>query len=626
MNMLAHVRQSFDSPRREFLIAPFLAGALILEKAFAGSDYVSFVNNIIWAVAILGALPLLFVSVQQLYRREITIEVFNLFALIVALVLNHPTAAVWIDLMLTFASYLEWRTKSRANNAIEELLRLRPEVAHRELSGDIVEDIGPEDVRVGDILVVKAGERIPVDGLIIFGEAIIDESSFTGESVPEEKTIGAEVYTATLLAGGVLKIRATQVGEDTTLARLLTLMRAAAVQKSKAQRFADKFAGIFLPIVALAGVLIYIFTRDPAMVAAFFLIICADDIAVAIPLAMEAGLGEAARRGVIIKGGKHVEALAKIRTVVFDKTGTLTLGKFAVDSVELAQGVPLRQFWQYVAMAEKFSEHPIGRAVYAEACKVVGEPRDPDHVEVLRGAGIHISSEGTEVVVGNHRALEASGIVLDGDARDCIGGIHQHGGKTILLVYVGGKYFGSIIAADTPKLEAKTALAQLTSMGIHTVMLTGDRKEVAEDIATTLGIEEYVAGLSPEDKLRRIAELSEQGVTAMVGDGINDAPALVRADIGIAMGSIGTAVAIEAADIIVLTDQLERIPEMIMLARRVRGVVWGNIGIWFVTNALGVFLVLTRFAGIPLAAAYNFGTDFLPLLNSSRLFRSKRGK
>lgn len=605
-------------------MSPILAAVLLLDKVYTGSAFASQILITLWIVAILGALPLAYVALKQLWRREVTIEVFNLFALIVALVLNHPVAALWIDLMLTFASYLEWRTKARANNAVEELLRLRPEIAHRELDEAHTEDISPEDVRVGDVLVIKTGERVPVDGVIVFGDAIIDESSFTGESVPQEKTIGAEVYTATLLAGGVLKIRAMKVGEDTTLARLLVLMRAAAALKSKAQRFADKFAGIFLPIVALSGAAIYLFTRDSAMVAAFFLIVCADDIAVAIPLAMEAGLGEAARRGVIIRGGKHVEALAKIKTIVFDKTGTLTLGKFNVESVEIAQGVPLRQFWQYVAMAEKFSEHPIGRAIYKEACKVVGEPRDPDHVEVLKGAGIHISTEGTEVVVGNQRALESSGITLEGDAKDCFSGVHEHGGKTILLVYVGKKYFGSIIAADTPKLEAKAVLQTLSALGIHTVMLTGDRKEVAEDIAQALGIEEYLAGLTPEDKLRRIAEFSESGVTAMVGDGINDAPALVRADIGIAMGNIGTAVAIEAADVIVLTDQLERIPEMIILARRVRGVVWGNVAIWFVTNSLGIFFVLTRLAGIPLAAAYNFGTDFLPLLNSSRLFRNKK--
>jgi Cd2+/Zn2+-exporting ATPase len=626
MKFRTSMRQLTESPYREYLLSPVLAIVLILDKFFSGTIYAPQVATLVWIAALLGALPLLFISSKQLYQRTITIEVFNLFALIVALVLNHPTAAVWIDLMLTFASYLEWRTKSRASNAIEELLRLRPEIAHRERSDGQLEDVSPEDVRVDDILVIKTGERVPVDGKIVFGEAILDESSFTGESVPVEKTIGAEVYTATLLAGGVLKIRAVKVGEDTTLARLLVLMRAAAEMKSKAQRFADKFASIFLPIVGFSGVIIYFFTRDSAMVAAFFLIVCADDIAVAIPLAMEAALGEAARRGVIVKVGMHIEALEKIRTIVFDKTGTLTLGKFNVESVEVAQGVPLRQFWQYVAMAEKFSEHPIGRAIYGEACRVVGEPRDPDHVEVLKGAGIRIETEGTTVVIGNNRALEACNIHLEGEAAECIGGVHDHGGKTILLVYVGGKYFGSVIAADTPKLEAKTALDALSKLGIHTVMLTGDRKEVAADIARTLGIDEYVAGLSPENKLERIAAFTETGVTAMVGDGINDAPALVRADVGIAMGSIGTAVAIEAADVVVLTDQLERIPEMIILARRVRGIVWGNVGIWFVTNSVGIFFVLTRLAGIPLAAAYNFVTDFLPLLNSSRLFRSRRKK
>lgn len=623
---MSKVQYYFAPPTREYILSAALILVLILDKVFTGTSYAQPVALLLWVAAIFGALPLLFTAARQLWNKEITIEVFNLFALIVALLLNHPIAAIWIDLMLTFAAYLEWRTRSRASTAVEELLRLRPEIAHREREGDRIEDITPEAVLVDDILVVKTGERVPVDGVIVFGEAILDESSFTGESVPQEKTIGAEVYTATILAGGTLKIKATHVGEDTTLARLLKLMQAAALSKSKAQRFADRFAKVFLPVVALSGLVIYLFTRDSTMVAAFFLIICADDIAVAIPLAMEASLGEAARRGVIIKGGKHVEALAKIKTVVFDKTGTLTLGQFAVDSIEVAEGVPIRQFWQYVAQAEKFSEHPIGKAVYKEACKVVGEPRDPEHVEIIKGAGVRIISEGTTVVIGNQRALALSGITLTGEAEACLLGGHHHEGKTILLVYVGGKYFGSIIAADTPKLEAKAALHALSAMGIHTVMLTGDREEVARDIAGILGIEEFLAGLTPEDKLTRIAEFSEKGIVAMVGDGVNDAPALVRADIGIAMGSIGTAVAIEAADVIVLTDQLERIPEMIGLARRTRGVVLGNVGIWFVTNSIGIFLVLSRFAEIPLAAAYNFGTDFLPLLNSTRLFRNKKSQ
>ncbi len=626
MNLLQIIRDPFRSPNQEYIIAPILTLVLIFDKLLSASKFAEGMSIVVWIAAIVGGLPLMVVSVQHLWRREITIEVFNLFALIVALVLYHPVAAVWIDLMLTFASYLEWRTRARANNAIEQLLRLRPEIAHREIEGDQIEDISPEDVVVGDVIVVKTGERVPVDGVIIYGEAIIDESSFTGESVPVEKTIGAEVFTATLLAGGVLKIKAMKVGEDTTLARLLDLVRKAATLKSKAQRFADRFASIFLPIVALGGVLIYVFTRDSAMVAAFFLIVCADDIAVAIPLAMEAALGEAARRGVIIKGGKHVEALARVRTVVFDKTGTLTLGKFTVESVEIAEGVPLRQFWLYVAMGEKFSEHPIGKAIYGEACKVVGVPRDPEHVEVLKGAGIRAVTEGVDIVIGNERALMASSIIIDKDARDCISGGHDHGGKTILLVYVGGKYYGSIIAADTPRVEARDALLTLSRMGIRTVMLTGDRSDVAENISRTLGISTFVAGLSPEAKLEHIEKFSHEGFVAMVGDGINDAPALVRADIGIAMGTIGTAAAIEAADVVVLTDQLERIPEMITLARRVRGVVRGNVLIWFVTNSVGIFFVLSRLAGIPLAAAYNFGTDFLPLFNSSRLFRSKKQK
>jgi Cd2+/Zn2+-exporting ATPase len=608
----------FESPRREYILAVVLCAVLGLHYFDLFGDVI----YLLWAGAILGSIVPLMDTFGAIRRREITIEAFNFFALLVCFVTGEITSAIFIALMLTFASYLDWRTESRASNAVEELLKLKPNKAYREKDGAL-EEIPSEEVHVGDILVVRNGERVPVDGVVVFGSAFMNEASLTGESAPTEKIVGDSVYSSTLSETGVIKIRATKVGSDSTIERMAALITEAGKQKSKAQRLADKFAGIFLPVVVLAGIAIYVITKDIRMTAAFFLVVCADDIAVSIPLAVTASLGGAAKRGVIIKGGEWLDALAKVKILAIDKTGTLTYGTFTLEKYEIAEGVDPHRFWMLVSIAEKFSEHPVGRAIFREATKHDVEVCDPDEVHVMKGAGIRVRSGRDEVVIGNEKVLTQEGLTLPVHVHERFDTLRGESAKTVMLVFINKSYAGMLLVADVPRAEAKESIRRLEALGVRVIMLTGDNESVAKDMSERLGITEYRAGMTPEGKMDALASLAKEGSLAMVGDGINDAPALARADVGIAMGAGGTAVAVETANIVILTDELDRIPEMILLARRTVSVVNGDMAIWFITNAVGVALVFMGIAGPALAAFYNFATDFLPLLNSARLFRGR---
>lgn len=606
----------FISPRREYTITLLLLIGLADFYVGSGTSWV------LLPTALIGAIIPLAKAWEGIREHTVTIELFNFLALLASFVTGEITSASFIGLMLTFAAYLDWRTESRATNAVEELLKLKPNKAYKE-EGDQIKEIPSDEVCAGDILVVKNGERIPVDGVIIYGDALINESSLTGESKSIEKYIGDEVYSSTLSETGVIKIRATKVGSDSTIERMAKLIAEATKQKSKAQRLADRFAGIFLPVVVFAGIATYIISGNITMTVAFFLVVCADDIAVSIPLAVTASLGRAAKRGVIIKGGEWLDALAKVQILIFDKTGTLTYGNFRLAETHIAAGRDEGEFWRLVGIAEKFSEHPVGRAIFKEALKKNPTVADPDAIEVCKGAGVCVRSGGHEIIIGNEKILHEQDLILSDVLTQQYQTIRE-GGYTVMLVFIDKQYAGMLAIADTPRTEAKESIRALRALGIRIIMLTGDNAVVAAEVSKKLGIDEFRAGVTPEGKMDMLSVLSKEGVLAMVGDGVNDAPALARANVGIAMGAGGTAVAVETANIVILTDELDRIPEMIVLARRTVSVVNADMGIWFVTNAIGIGLVFTGLIGPALAAFYNFATDFIPLLNSLRLFRYKR--
>jgi len=605
-------------PGREYAIAVLVVLALALNFAFPQTRVFLLVS------AIFGALPPVTRALGALAKRRITIDTFNSFALGISFATGEIRSGAFIVLMLAFADILDWHTKNRASKALEELLRLRPQTARKESEDKIIE-IPQNQVVSGDILIVESGERVPVDGTVIFGKAWINESLVTGESVPVEKIIGENVFGSTLNESGMIKIRATNVGKDSTIERMAALIKQATKNKARSERLADRFAAMFLPIVLVIGFGTYILTKNMLMMAAVFLVACADDMAVAIPLALTAALGRAAKRGVVIKGGEWLETLSKTKTFVFDKTGTLTYGKFAVSDHHLEPRVSPEEFWHFVAIAEKFSSHPIGRTIFHEAAKRLKNIPDPDEFRISEGNGIIARIKTNEVIIGDEHIFTEFNIPLNESLKNKLHAERKEHGATTVLVAINKTFAGMITVTDIPRPEARESISALKKLGIaKIIMFTGDNEIIASRVSTTLGIDDFYASMNPEDKLRELERLEKNSIVAMVGDGINDAPALARADVGIAMGGGGAAVTVEAANIVILTDDLSRLPEMLKLSRRTLSVIKGDALLWVLTNVAGFTLVLTGLFGPALAAFYNFATDFLPLLNSVRLFRNSR--
>ncbi|MFA5946048.1 MAG: cation-translocating P-type ATPase [Patescibacteria group bacterium] len=603
------MRAFFAEPQREYLLIGLLAGAF-------GVDLFVHEPMVLFVIAGLAVIPTFLNAGKAIVRFRINIDTFNAFAVIVSFATGEAYSAGFIALMLTFARLLDWRTEQRTENAVEELMRLKPLTALVERKGKMVE-VKADTIKTGDIVLVKSGARVPVDGVIVKGAGHVNEATVTGESEPIEKMAGDRVISSTLVEAGALTVRATQVGKDSTIERMAELMRQAGLKKSHSEKLADRFAMIFLPLVGVLGVVTYIATQNLLMVAALFLIACADDMAVAIPLAMTASLGQAAKRGVIVKGGQALEVLGKMQILVLDKTGTLTLGNLSVRNVRVNEGTSKDTFWKALASAEKYSEHPVGRSAYKEAVRRVGEASDPDEFKLYKGSGVVVRVGNDKIVAGTERLFAELGLSAPKSFEGALG--------SVFWVAVNGKEIGAVEVADVPRPEAGKSLRRLKKLGVkRVIMFTGDNERVATEVAKALGIKEYRSAMTPEAKLRALEELLPEGPVGMLGDGVNDAPALARADVGIAMGSGGAAVSVEAADIVIMTDDLSRLPEMVELGRRTFAVVKGDAVIWVLSNVIGFGLVFTGIAGPALAAFYNFATDFLPLMNSSRLFRRAR--
>lgn len=573
-------------------------------------------------VLVLASVVTFLDAIKSAFKLKISIDTFNAFALGASFLLGSSDSTAFIVLMLASARLLDWHTQSRASRAMEEILKLKPLNASVERGG-IVEIVEVSSLAVGEVMVIMNGARVPADGVVVMGEAYINEASISGESRLIIKVLGSEVMGGTLNESGMIKVRATRVGRDSTLERVAILIKEASENKSRSEKTGDRFAQIFLPIVLVMGIGTYLVTHNIAMVVALFLIACADDVAVSIPLAMTAAIGQAAKRGVIIKGGMYLEALAKIDTLVIDKTGTLTYGELRVVNV-LIEGVTKDQFWSLLGMVEKFSEHPIARAVVEEAKGNIKTIPDPVDFKEHKGSGVVAHCEDGEIAVGDESLFTELGLTVDERVRNLLKKEREVFGATSFIVYINRMFAGIISVRDKPKREAKKSIQKLKDLGLkRIIMFTGDDEHTALSVAAAIGITEVRASMKPEDKLRELELLTKDNQVAMVGDGVNDAPALARAHVGIAMGGAGSAVAVEAADIIILSDDLARIPEMILLSRRVVRVVRGDMVIWVITNLIGFGLVFVQFIGPAMAAFYNFATDFLPLINSARLFKRK---
>ncbi|MDM7999644.1 MAG: heavy metal translocating P-type ATPase [Dehalococcoidia bacterium] len=503
------------------------------------------------------------------------------------------TAALIISIVL-LGRYLEARAKGRASEAIKKLMGLRPRTASVIVDGT-ERQVSVEDVEVGQTVVVRPGEKIPVDGVILEGAAAVDESMLTGESMPVDKKAGDTVVGATINKDGLLKFRATKVGKDTVLAQIIRLVEQAQGSKAPIQRLADSVAAVFVPVVVTIAMVTFVawfavigkpfvFALEASI--SVLVIACPCALGLATPTAIMVGTGKGAQNGILIKSAAALERAYRLGTIVFDKTGTLTEGKPAVTDVLSLDGSSQAEILRLAAGAEKGSEHPVGRAIVAAAEGGERAVPDPETFQALSGRGVLATVEGKEVLVGN-RAFMAERQVTAVAAEQHLGNFENQG-KTVMLVAVEGKLAGLIAVSDTLRDNAAESVRRLQDMGLETVMITGDNLRTAEAIAAQAGIRKVLAQVLPEDKAREIQALQQNGkLVGMVGDGINDAPALAQADIGIALGS-GTDVAMESGDIVLVRNDLRDVPEALRLSRYTISKVKQNLFWAFAYNTLGI--------------------------------------
>lgn len=601
----------------------FLLGALV---AVLISHYGRFTPHstdevLLTFFASIATLPVLYSAYQSLKNRKITVDLLAGVALSVSLLNQQWASAVFINLMLTSARIFNSYTQDRARSAIKSLLKLRPEKVKVKKGNEIVEEMISK-IKKDDLIIVELGERIPVDGIVVSGQAQIDQSSLTGESALIEKGVGDKVLSSTMNVSGSLVIRAEKVGKDTIFEKIIKLVEQSQKDKVGIQTTADKFTTWYISATFLGAILIWAFTRDLNIVLSVLLVTCADDIAVAIPMAFSAGIASAAKRGIIIKGGSFLEGLVQVKTIVIDKTGTLTKGTLKVAKIHAFDGNTEKKVASIAASADFFSEHPVAKAVirYVNEQKISFEKTE--EFEEHSGMGSHAIIGGKKIICGKLSFLLGEGVIISAKRRSEIEKIKKEGLGSTLPVAYDGQLIGLILFEDEIRPEAKMTIGRLRQLGVENiVMLTGDDEKIAKKVSAAVGITAYHANLFPEDKLKYVKKyLSDDHKVAMIGDGVNDAASLALADIGIAMGALGADAAIEAADIALMKNDLSKVAEAVELGQSVSKISRQDFWIWGIVNVAGLSLVFAKIIGPEGAAAYNFVTDFLPLLNSMRMF------
>jgi len=506
--------------------------------------------------------------------------------------LYFEAAAVIITLIL-LGKYLEAVAKGKTSEAIKKLMGLQAKTA-RVIRNGVEEDVSIEDVVVGDIVVVRPGEKVPCDGKVLEGNSSVDESMLTGESLPVEKKVGDIVIGATINKFGTFKFEASKVGKDTALSQIIKMVEDAQGSKAPIQKIADRVSGIFVPAVVGIAVLTFLiwylvvddFTSAMISAVSVLVIACPCALGLATPTAIMVGTGKGAENGILIKGGEHLETAYKLNSIVLDKTGTITKGEPEVTDVVILGSISKDEIMKLSAISEKSSEHPLGVAIYEKGKSVYGNLSDPDRFEAIPGRGIKSVIGNNEIYIGTRKLMAQIGLDTT-DIEATIAKLEDEG-KTAMIMSVNNKIEAIIAVADTVKEHSKEAIEELQKMGIEVYMITGDNKRTADAIAKQVGIKNVLAEVLPENKAEEVEKLKRQGkVVGMVGDGINDAPALATADIGMAIGT-GTDVAIEAADITLMRGDLRSIPTAIRLSKKTMSKIKQNLFWAFIYNIVGI--------------------------------------
>lgn len=566
-------------------------------------------------VVLIGGYPVFRNVVRASLRRRVTSHTLMTVGALAALALGEWATAAVVVLFMRVSDFAERFTVERARRAVKNLTAMAPQLARVEREGTELE-LPVAEIVVGETVIVRPGERIPVDGEVIAGQATVDQSTITGESMPAEAGPGTRVFAATLARLGSLRVRVTHVGPDTTFGRVIKMVEEAEGHRADVQRWADKFSGYYLPVVAAVAALTLLLRHDVLASAAVLVVACSCSFALATPVAMLASVGASAKRGLLIKGGKYLELLARADVLLLDKTGTLTFGRPQITEIRSLNGQPERDVLVLAAAAERYSEHPLAEAVRIEARRRGLPIQAPEDFEAIPGLGVRARVNGTVVAVGKAEMGKSTASVASAIAD------LEAQGRTLLLVSRDGEPVGLLAATDTIRPEVPAALAAAREVGLaHLEMLTGDNDRTAAALAQSLGVA-YRANLLPEEKIAIVKEYQAKGRTVvMVGDGVNDAPALAQADVGIAMGAAGTDIAIEAAHIALMRSDWRLVPEVVRIARRTMRVVKLNIAFTALYNLVGLSLAAFGFLPLALAAAAQSLPDLGILANSSRLLR-----
>ncbi len=568
---------------------------------------------------LIGGWPIFKEAIENIAARRMTMELSMSLALLAAAAISEFFTALIITLFVLIAEVLEHLTVSRGRRAIRDLLDFLPRsVTVRGADG--AREISVDELRVGDSVLVNPGGLVPVDGVVITGHSFVDQSRITGESMPVEKLPRSIVFAGTINQSGALEIRTDRIGRDSSYGKIIEAVESAEHSRAPVQRLADRAAGYLVYFAMGSSVITFILTRDIRSTISVVIVAGACGIAAGTPLAILGGIGRAARLGAIIKGGLYLETLGRVNTVVLDKTGTLTFGRMEVQSVTHVAGVSEADVVEAAASAEMRSEHPLGKAIVAYASSRGYPLKEPERFDYAPGKGIASVINGSTVIVGN-RALMAEHRV---DVPDNFAATANPSSR--LMVARDGRFLGSVAIADIVRPEARSAIESFGSMGIRSILLTGDVREVAKSVADQLGINDVEAELLPEAKFARVKQLVASGrVVAMVGDGINDAPALAEASVGVAMGS-GTDVARETSDVVLLGNDLDKFAETVRIARWTRRVIWQNFAGTIGVDFVGIAMAASGLLHPALAAFIHVTSEMTFILNSARLLPRREQK
>ena len=624
-------RLGFFTRYRSFLLSKetiiaFLNGVLLLAGflvSLAGDTTAG--KWLYFASAVIGGIPLFMLAGKAVFiRHDITAGFMASVAMIAAILIGEYSAAALVVFMFAIGDWLENLTVARADNALRDLARLIPPTL-RVIRDGAELTIPVDQARVGDRAVVRSGERIGVDGCVLLGSGSVNQAAITGESMPVEKGQGDEVYAGTLNEVGMLEIEVRKLGPDTALGQIVRLVRDARQTQAPVQRLANRYARILVPVTFGIAALVFFLTRDLVRSITVLVVVCPCALVLATPTAVAAAIGNAAKKGILVKSGAVMEQAGKIDVVAFDKTGTLTLGQPKVQDVIALNGLAADEILALAAAAERGSEHPIGHSITAYSRERGVILLEAGGFTILPGYGVFAQVNDRKVVVGSRVLLQEQGVDCAEEADLRIKRLEELG-QTVVPVAVDGKLAGLVALADTPRPEARQVVKELKQNGVkEVIMITGDNERTAEQIGQALGIDRVYARVLPQDKLRIIRELQAQGKrVAFVGDGVNDAPALAAAEIGIAMGVTGTDVAMETADIGLMADEIERIPQMIDLSNKTLRVIRQNVIFSMSMNVLSVVLGGFGIIGPALGALMHEASALPVLANSARLINDKK--